>query len=82
MTETLDKEQTLCVALKKVLGHDCLHLEAVRDEVMALVVRTRIVEVCRKLRDDPELHFTQLMDICGADYPRRGPNASTSSISF
>ena len=33
--------------------------------------RGRIVEVLTYLRDDPELRFHQLVDICGADYPER-----------
>jgi NADH-quinone oxidoreductase subunit C len=31
----------------------------------------RIVEVLRRLRDDPESDFAQLIDLCGADYPER-----------
>jgi NADH-quinone oxidoreductase subunit C len=30
-----------------------------------------IVQLLRTLRDDPELRFEQLIDICGADYPQR-----------
>ena len=29
------------------------------------------VEVLKYLRDDPALHFHQLMDVCAADYPQR-----------
>ncbi len=31
----------------------------------------RIVDALAHLRDDPALRFTQLIDICGADYPER-----------
>ena len=31
----------------------------------------RIVDVLTHLRDDPDLQFHQLIDICGADYPQR-----------
>ena len=31
----------------------------------------RIVSVITHLRDDPDLKFTQLIDLCGADYPNR-----------
>ncbi len=31
----------------------------------------QIVHVLRTLRDDPECLFTQLTDLCGADYPNR-----------
>ena len=30
-----------------------------------------IVQFLKVLRDDPELRFEQLMDVCGADYPER-----------
>ncbi|HEY1448579.1 MAG TPA: NADH-quinone oxidoreductase subunit C, partial [Caulobacteraceae bacterium] len=30
-----------------------------------------IVQLLKTLRDDPELRFEQLIDICGADYPQR-----------
>lgn len=31
----------------------------------------RIVDVLTQLRDDPDLQFHQLIDLCGADYPQR-----------
>ena len=31
----------------------------------------RIVEVLNFLKDDPRLQFTQIIDLCGADYPQR-----------
>jgi NADH-quinone oxidoreductase subunit C len=31
----------------------------------------RIVEVLTHLRDDRDLQFTQMMDLCGVDYPQR-----------
>ena len=51
--------------------------DAVRDSVIAydeltvLVDGARIVEVVRRLRDDPALRFVSFIDICGADYPGR-----------
>ena len=50
---------------------------AVQDSVVAygeltiLVEGARIVEVIRKLRDDPALRFVSFIDLCGADYPGR-----------
>jgi NADH-quinone oxidoreductase subunit C len=32
----------------------------------------RIVEVLTNLRDHPDFRFTQLIDLCGVDYPQRG----------
>ncbi|HHQ41727.1 MAG TPA: NADH-quinone oxidoreductase subunit C [Chromatiales bacterium] len=37
-------------------------------EVTAEVAPERLVEVCTALRDEPELRFEQLMDLCGVDY--------------
>ena len=51
--------------------------DAVRDTVIAydeltvLVEGARIVEVVRRLRDDPALRFVSFIDLCGVDYPGR-----------
>jgi NADH-quinone oxidoreductase subunit C len=43
---------------------------------LTLVVDTaRIAEACVLLRDDPELKFEQLMDVCGVDYATYGAEA-------
>jgi len=38
-----------------------------------VIQREQIQEVCRFLRDDPELGFTYLSDLCGVDYWDRDP---------
>jgi NADH-quinone oxidoreductase subunit C len=40
-------------------------------EVTVLADAARIVGLMTLLRDDPELQFQQLIDLCGADYPQR-----------
>ncbi len=40
-------------------------------ELTLLADRDRIVEVLTLLRDDADLRFHQLIDLCGADYPER-----------
>jgi NADH-quinone oxidoreductase subunit C len=40
-------------------------------EVTVLADAARIVELISFLRDDPDLQFQQLIDVCGADYPQR-----------
>jgi NADH-quinone oxidoreductase subunit C len=43
-------------------------------DVPAIVVpRDRLVEVCEKLVDDPELDFALLVDVIGVDYLTRDP---------
>ena len=44
-------------------------------EVTCEVRPERIVEVCEKLRDDPETRFEMLIDLCGVDYSEYGAEA-------
>jgi NADH-quinone oxidoreductase subunit C len=39
-------------------------------ELTLVVAKGSIVEICRFLRDDPEMRFDSIRDICGADYYR------------
>jgi NADH-quinone oxidoreductase subunit C len=39
-------------------------------EFTLVVAKGSIVEICRFLRDDPEMRFDSIRDICGADYYR------------
>ena len=67
-----------------MLSVDDLHNEVLRalgtavvqsfvelGELSVLVPRTRLEEALQTLRDDPHIQMTQLMDICGVDYPER-----------
>ncbi len=38
------------------------------DQVSVIVRKDRIVDICRYLHDDAELHFDYLSDLCGVDY--------------
>ncbi len=42
-----------------------------RGELTVTAPAHRIVDVLTYLRDQPELRFQQLIDLCGADYPQR-----------
>ncbi|MEW6233387.1 MAG: NADH-quinone oxidoreductase subunit C [Chloroflexota bacterium] len=44
-----------------------------RGETTVVLRREDILDVCRFLRDDPELQFDYLSDLCGVDYLGRGP---------
>lgn len=57
--------------LGELLGDALLATEVHVREVAALVVRERLPEVMRTLRDDPILKMQQLVDICGVDWPDR-----------
>ena len=45
--------------------------EVMYGEVNLTGPATRIVEALTYLRDHPDFRFTQLIDLCGADYPER-----------
>ncbi len=48
-------------------------VETAYGEVSFTVPAARIVDVVRRLRDDPALQFISFVDVCGVDYPSR-PN--------
>jgi NADH-quinone oxidoreductase subunit C len=65
--------------LYDVLGRESLLPRERLGEITIEVPAADYAAVCRKLRDHPELHFEQLIDLCGVDYasygdaPREGP---------
>jgi NADH-quinone oxidoreductase subunit C len=65
--------------LYDVLGRESLLPRERLGEITIEVPPVDYGAVCRKLRDHPELHFEQLIDLCGVDYasygdePREGP---------
>jgi NADH-quinone oxidoreductase subunit C len=46
------------------------HVNEYKGELTLIVRKQDIVPVCLLLRDEPELGFTSLRDLCGADYHR------------
>lgn len=48
-----------------------VEVEIAHNEIMLHVAAENSVLLFAFLRDDPECQFTQLVDICGADYPER-----------
>ena len=65
--------------LYDVLGRESLLPRERLGEITIEVPSADYAAVCRKLRDHPELHFEQCMDLTGIDYaayadkPRQGP---------
>ena len=57
--------------LSQALVADVLSAEAVRGELVVCVQRASIVNVLKFLHTDQKCEFTQLLDICGVDYPER-----------
>ena len=42
-----------------------------RGQVSITVRHDRILDICRYLRDEPDIHMDFLADLCGVDYPGR-----------
>ncbi|HEY6134066.1 MAG TPA: NADH-quinone oxidoreductase subunit C [Rubrivivax sp.] len=65
MTQKLD---TLQAALRTVLGETIQSFKRERGEITITVAPADYLRVALLLRDDPQLKFEQLMDLCGVDY--------------
>lgn len=57
------------------LENDVTGTEFVNDELVIYARAEGLVRVMQFLRDDKECQFQILADICGVDYPDRGPEA-------
>lgn len=63
---------TLKAALEKVLGKRIQKLVEALGEITLIVKADDYLESALMLRDDPSLHFEQLLDVCGVDYSTYG----------
>lgn len=57
--------------LRERFGADLLEAHDFRGDETVAFASPRIVEVLRFLKDDPELDFDFLSDLCGVHYPER-----------
>jgi NADH-quinone oxidoreductase subunit C len=64
----MSRLDNLATALPVVLGERCQSLVRDRDELTLTVRAEHYASVALSLRDDPHLHFEQLIDLCGVDY--------------
>lgn len=55
---------------EKYLG-EIVDVTEFRDQVSVSVRREKLLDICRYLHDDPEIHMDYLADLCGVDYPER-----------
>ena len=53
--------------LKSQFGDKAFEFGEFRDELTVTLPKERIVEICRFLKDDPDLRFDLLADLCGID---------------
>ncbi len=67
----MTNQETIAGKLSERFGPEVIQdTPAFRDQVTAVVARERILDVCRFLRDDPELAFDFLSFVAGVDrYP-------------
>ena len=90
MNVSLDAPKTPAEALAARLSErfgEKLDCSIAVGQVTAELAAEDLVEVCTALRDEPDLRFEQLMDVCGVDYSAYGQadwltdDASTSGFS-
>lgn len=60
--------ESLAQALKQMLGERLESLHEHRGQLTAIIPAVHWVESAYLLRDEPELCFEQLIDLCGIDY--------------
>src|SRR5215831_20439084 len=70
--ELTPKYATLAAAVEAKLGSKLERLPTSTGELGYRVDAELLIEVCRTLRDEPELKFEMLMDVCGVDYQAYG----------
>jgi NADH-quinone oxidoreductase subunit C len=62
--------QQVVEKLKTRFGDAILESGEFRDELTVSVAKEKIVEVCQFLKNDPELAYNLLADLCGIDMAR------------
>jgi NADH-quinone oxidoreductase subunit C len=67
-----DSTQDLAAHVQELFGAAITDVRESLGELTLEVRRDDIIPVCTRLRDDPTLAFTQLMDVCGVDYLEYG----------
>lgn len=72
----LPRLEILSENLKLALGDRLTKLSSHVDEITIECKADELLNVCRTLRDAPELKFEQLMDLCGVDYADYGQDAN------
>ena len=66
--ELTAKYAALAAAIEGKLGTRVERLPTSTGELGYRVASEVLLEVCRTVRDEPELKFEMLMDVCGVDY--------------
>ena len=70
-------EPPILAALAAKFGAGILSTHCFRGDATAIVDRSILVDLCRFLRDDPEMSFDLLSDVTAVDYYGRRPRFET-----
>jgi NADH-quinone oxidoreductase subunit C len=70
--ELTPRYAALAGAIEAKLGSSIERLPTSTGELGYRVLSESLLEVCRALRDEPELKFEVLIDVCGVDYQAYG----------
>ena len=73
--------EKLTAALQRVCGDRLASVVVALNEVTAVIEPENLLDTAVLLRDSPELHFQQLVDLCGVDFPERTPRFEVRSVS-
>jgi len=63
-----EKHETLAARILARFGKAASRIPSDNGEVTFEVDKNALVEVATALRDEPDFHFEQLIDVCGVDY--------------
>ena len=66
-------EPEILVRLRAGFGDAVISTHQFCGDVTAIVAREKLLDVCRWLRDDPDLRFDLLLDVTAVDYLGRTP---------
>jgi NADH-quinone oxidoreductase subunit C len=76
-----DSNQEFAAHVQELFGAAITDAREYLGELTLEVRRDDIIPVCTRLRDDPALAFTQLMDVCGVDYLEYGRESAAGTRS-
>jgi NADH-quinone oxidoreductase subunit C len=76
-----DSNQDLAAHVQELFGAAITDAREYLGELTLEVRRDDIIPVCTRLRDDPALAFSQLMDVCGVDYLEYGRESAAGTRS-
>ncbi|GBD44519.1 NADH-quinone oxidoreductase chain 5 [bacterium HR40] len=69
--QTVEALEDMLATIEAKLGDLLLESRIAHGELTIVVPASRIVEVLTWLRDEPAMLFSELVDLCGVDWPER-----------